>query len=195
MNPFEIAGAVFGLANILLLVRRSVWNFPAAMVMVSCIGFVMVETRLYAEAGLQAFFFLANVWGWALWSQARGVESAVPVGWLGWAERRAWLAGTIAASVAVGVMLARHTDAALPMVDSAVAGMSVTAQLLLAFRRIENWWLWIAVDSVSVALYLNRELYLLAGLYGIFLVLAVIGLREWTRAAQSDLRSAGEAFT
>ena len=67
--------------------------------------------------------------------------------------------------------------------------------LLLAFRRIENWWLWIAVDSVSVALYLNRELYLLAGLYGIFLVLAVIGLREWTRAAQSDLRSAGEAFT
>lgn len=195
MNPFEIAGAVFGLANILLLVRRSVWNFPAAMVMVTCIGFVMIEARLYAEAALQAFFFLANVWGWTLWSQAKGTESAVPVGWLGWAERSAWLAATVAASVAVGVMLALNTDAALPMVDSAVAGMSVTAQLLLAFRRIENWWLWIVVDAVSIALYVNRELFLLAGLYSVFLVLAVIGLREWTKSARAEVRSAGEAFT
>ena len=190
MNPLEIAGAVLGLVNIVLLVRRSVWNFPAAMAMVTCIGFVLFEAKLYAETGLQAFFFVANVWGWVLWSRAGaggGAQSAVPVGWMRWPARVAWLAVTAAASIAVGLLLGAHTDAALPMADSAVAGMSVAAQLLLAFRRIENWIAWIVVDAVSIVLYLVRDLHLLAVLYAAFLVLSVVGLRAWTRAARGDV--------
>lgn len=193
MNPLEIAGSLLGLVNIALLVRRSVWNFPAAMAMVSCIGIVLFEARLYAEAGLQAFFFAANAWGWVLWSRARtasasttsnGDPSGIPVGWLGWPARAAWLVGTAAASVAMGLVLARHTDAVLPMADSAVAGMSVTAQILLALRRIENWVLWIVIDVVSIALYVTRGLNFLAVLYGIFLVLSLLGLREWMKSAE-----------
>ena len=182
MNPFEIAGAVFGLANILLLVRRSVWNFPAAMAMVACIGIVRFEARLYAETGLQVFFFVANAWGWLLWLGSKGPDEEVAVEWMDGRARAAWLAATAAISLALGLGLARWTDAALPMADSAVAGMSVAAQILLALRKVENWVLWIVVDVVSIALYLNRELYLLAGLYAAFLVLAAVGLREWTRA-------------
>jgi nicotinamide mononucleotide transporter len=59
----------------------------------------------------------------------------------------------------------------------------VAAQLLLNLRRIENWVLWIAIDVVSVGLYLNRGLSLLAVLYVAFLVLSVLGLRQWKRAA------------
>jgi nicotinamide mononucleotide transporter len=183
VSPLEIAGTVFGFINIVLLIRRSVWNFPAAMAMVTCVGIVLFEARLYAEAGLQAFFFAANAWGWLLWSRARGTDSAVPVRWLGWPARAAWAVGTIAASVTCGLLLSRFTDAALPMADSAVAGMSVAAQILLGFRRIENWILWIVVDVVSIALYVMRDLHLLAVLYVAFLVLSAVGYREWARAA------------
>lgn len=185
MNPLEIAGAILGLVNIVLLVRRSVWNFPAAMAMVVCVGIVLFEAKLYAEAGLQVFFFAANVWGWALWHRAKGAENAVPVRGLGWPARAGWLAATAAFSVTVGLLLKAHTDAVLPMADSAVAGMSVTAQLLLAFRRIENWLVWIVVDVVAIALYLIRDLHLFAGLYAAFLVLSVIGLREWVKVAKA----------
>lgn len=185
MSLLEIAGALLGLVNIVLLVRRSVWNFPAAMAMVACVGIVLFEANLYAEAGLQVFFFAANVWGWLLWRRAQGTESAVPVRWLGWPARLAWLAGTAAASVAVGLLLKAHTDAVLPMADSAVAGMSVTAQLLLGLRRIENWLLWIVVDVVSIALFVARDLPLLAALYAAFLVLSAIGYREWAKAARA----------
>jgi nicotinamide mononucleotide transporter len=190
VNPLEIAGTVLGFLNIVLLIRRSVWNFPAAMAMVTCIGFVLFEAKLYAETGLQVFFFAANVWGWVLWSRAGasdGPDTAVPVGWMQWPARIAWLGVTAAASIAVGLLLGVHTDAALPMADSAVAGMSVAAQLLLAFRRIENWIMWIVVDAVSIILYLVRDLHLLAVLYAAFLVLSVVGLREWTRAARGEV--------
>jgi nicotinamide mononucleotide transporter len=190
MSPLEIAGTVLGFANIVLLIRRSVWNFPAAMAMVSCIGIVLFDARLYAEAGLQAFFFAVNAWGWWLWSRAKGADDRVPVRWLGWPARAAWTVATAVVSIALGLSLARWTDAALPMADSAVTGMSVTAQFLLSFRRIENWVLWIVIDVVSIGLYLLRDLHLLAGLYVVFLALSVMGLREWTLAERRGMARA-----
>ena len=194
MSPLEIAGSALGFIQILLLIRRSVWNFPVAMAMVTCIGIVLAEAKLYAEAGLQVFFFAVNAWGWFVWSRAKGADEAVSVGWMGNGARTGWLAATAALSVTLGLLLARFTDAALPMADSAVAGMSVAAQFLLTFRRIENWVLWIVVDVVSIALYVARDLPLLALLYTAFLVLSVVGLREWTRAARSQQGSTGEIF-
>ena len=186
MSPLEIAGTVLGLANIVLLIRRSIWNFPVAMAMVTCIGVVLFEARLYAETGLQAFFFVVNAWGWWLWTRRKGPGDAVAVGWMGWPARVGWALATAAISLALGFGLARWTDAALPLADSAVAGMSIAAQLLLSVRRIENWVLWIMVDVLSIGLYLNRELHLLAVLYAAFLILSVVGLRTWARAEKRD---------
>lgn len=185
MSWMEIAGAVLGLVNIVLLMRRSVWNFPVAMVMVALLGWVLAEKKLYAEAGLQAFFFVANAWGWWLWSRANASASAdtVPVGWMTARARMVWALITAGLSLSLGWLLHAFTDAALPFADSAVAGASIAAQILLSLRRIENWALWVAIDVVSVGLYLNRELYALAVLYAAFGVLSVQGWREWKRAA------------
>jgi nicotinamide mononucleotide transporter len=156
------------------------------MAMVTCIGIVLFEAKLYAETGLQAFFFVVNAWGWWLWSRAKGADDEVAVRWMRWPARIVWGFATVAMSVALGLALARWTDAALPMVDSAVTGMSIAAQFLLSLRRIENWVLWIVIDIVSIGLYVNRELHLLAVLYVAFLVLSVVGLRTWTRATRNE---------
>ena len=180
----QMAGAVLGLANIVLLVRRSVWNFPVAMVMVSLIGVVLVRDRVYAEAGLEAFFFVVIGWGWWLWLRAVRDAGQIPVGWMGRQARLAWGAATIALSLSLGWLLHRFTNATLPFADSAVTGASITAQILLSLRRIENWVLWVAIDVASVALYLNRGLFFLAALYVAFGVLSWQGLREWRAAAR-----------
>ena len=72
--------------------------------------------------------------------------------------------------------------------DAAIAAASVAAQLLMAQRRIENWWLWIAVDLASIPLYLAKGLYLFAGLYLIYLALAVAGLISWLAVMRRTLR-------
>ena len=155
------------------------------MAQVTLTGVVLAGARLYSEAGLQAFFFVVNVHGWYLWSHARGDEADVHVAWMQWPARAAWGAVTIVLSLSLGWIMHRFTNAALPFADSAVTGASVAAQLLLNLRRIENWVLWIAIDVVSVALYITRGLNLLAALYVAFLVLSVIGLRQWTQAAKA----------
>ncbi len=185
MNWTEIAGSLLGLLNIVLLVRRSVWNFPVAMAMVALIGVTLFGARLYAEAGLQGFFFVANAVGWVAWTRARGSQADVPVGWMTARTRMIWALVTAALSLTLGGVLHLFTDAALPFADSAVAGASVAAQFMLTLRRIENWVVWIGIDVVSVGLYLSRGLPWLATLYAAFLVLSAMGLREWKEAART----------
>lgn len=183
MNPLEILAATFGLANIVLLVRRSIWNFPFGIAMVSLYAVIFYQARLYGEAGLQIFFAAVQLYGWILWSRAGGREEVVAVRWLGWPARLAWLGFIAGATFGLGALMSRFTDAVSPYPDAAIAAASVAAQFLLSFRRIENWILWIAIDAGAIALYIARDLQLTAGLYAAFLVLSVLGLREWTRAA------------
>ena len=101
-----------------------------------------------------------------------------------WPSRVVWLTVTAALSLNLGWAMHRYTNAAMPFADSAIAGASVAAQLLLGFRRIENWLLWIAVDVAAVLLYINRGLYPTAGLYGGMLVMSLVGLKEWVEAGR-----------
>ena len=182
----EYAAALLGLINIALLIFRNVWNFPFGMAMVALYILVFYEEKLYAEAGLQVFFFLAQGWGWWLWLRVGGDDDRVPVRWLGGWGRAVWFTVTAALSLNLGWVMHRFTDAVLPYADAAIAGASVAAQILLAFRRIENWIIWIAIDIASIALYLNRGLYPTAGLYGGFLVMSLFGLKEWIDAERRE---------
>lgn len=185
MNPLEIVAVVLGLANVGLLVRRSIWNYPFGMAMVALYFVIFREARLYGDAGLQLFFFVVQGWGWWLWARAGGLSQMVSVGWMDWPARLAGLALVAVASLGIGWAMASFTDAALPYADAAIAGASVVAQVLLAMRKTENWVLWIAIDVLSIWVYIDRALYLTAGLYGAFLVLAAMGLVAWAKAARS----------
>ncbi len=185
MNLLEIIAVILGIANVALLVRRSIWNYPFGMAMVALYFVIFREARLYGDAGLQVFFFVVQGWGWWLWARAGGLGESVRVTWMRRGARIAALALVAVSSVTIGWTMARFTDAAMPYADATIAGGSVVAQVLLAMRRVENWALWIAVDVLSIGVYLARGLNLTAGLYVVFLVMATAGLMEWAKAARS----------
>lgn len=191
MNPLEIAAVALGLANITLLVRRSIWNFPFGIAMVALYAVIFYRARLYGEAGLQVFFAVVQAYGWWLWARAGGAVQAVSVRWMGWPARLAWIAAIAALAAMLGTVMHRMTDAALPYADASITAASIAAQFLLSFRRIENWVLWIAIDIGAIGLYIARDLHLTAGLYVAFLVLSVLGLREWIRARADDAAAQG----
>jgi nicotinamide mononucleotide transporter len=186
VSRIELIAALLGLINVALLWRRSIWNYPFGMAMVSLYAVIFWQARLYSEAGLQVFFFVVQIYGWALWARNGGGQGPVKVSWMEGRERLAWGVITAALSLSLGWLMHRFTNAALPFADSAIAGASIAAQFLLSFRRIENWVLWIVIDLASIPLYINRELYLTAGLYCLLLALSVLGLRDWIAAQRKS---------
>ena len=186
MNWTEWVAAGLGVVNVALVVRRSVWNYPFGLAMVSLYFVVFAEARLYSDALLQVFFFVVNLYGWRNWLQAKRAAGEVPVAIMSGLERVVWTAATLASSLVWGLAMARFTDAAAPIVDAGVAGFSILAQILMARRRIENWIVWIGVDLVAIGLYASRDLYATSGLYALFLLLSVAGLFQWRRAMRRE---------
>jgi len=184
MSWLEWLAVALGVVNIALLVQRSVWNYPFGMAMVALYVLIFKDARLYGEAGLQVFFFVMQAYGWFLWYRVEDAGAQVPVRWLDWPSRLVWLVMTAALSLNLGWVMHRFTNASLPYADAAISGASIAAQLLLAFRRVENWVLWIVIDVASIAVYVVKGLWPTAGLYGLFLVMSVWGLIEWIKAAR-----------
>ena len=183
MGGLEIAAALLGVINVVLVVRRSIWNYPFGIAMVSLYFFVFQDAKLYSDALLQIFFLVIQLYGWWAWTRAEQVDHGVAVRWMNMRSRAVWLAGTAVAIAIWGSGMARFTDAAAPFADATIAGLSVTAQILQSVRRVESWILWISVDALAVGLFIWRGLDVTAALYALFLVLSVIGLGEWRRKA------------
>lgn len=182
MTQIEWLAAVLVLINVALVALRSVWNYPFALVAVSLYAVVFYDARLYSDMVLQGFFLALNLYGWVSWLRAKG-DSGVPVGWMDRASRQAWAAATIVAWIAWSFAMDRYTDAVAPWIDGAVAMCSITAQWLLARRRVESWYLWIIVDLIAIPLFAWRGLYATSAVYVVLLGLSIDGLIQWRRAA------------
>jgi nicotinamide mononucleotide transporter len=80
---------------------------------------------------------------------------------------------------------------AAPFWDAVITALSVIAQVLLNRKTLENWVLWIAVDLVSIPLYVSKGLLLTALLYAVFLLMCVGGWVSWRRSWRAHGAQAG----
>lgn len=184
MSYLEIFAVALGIANVGLLIRRSIWNYPFGIVMVSIYGYIFFGAKLYSEAALQVFFLVIQFYGWARWREVKEQSGAINVAWSSVGVMAGSLAVTLVLAFALGSAMERFTDAAAPFPDALIAAASVTAQLLMVMRRTESWVYWIAVDCLAIWLFYTRDLALTSGLYAVFLVMAIIGLRQWMQASR-----------
>ena len=189
MSPIEWIATALGVLCVALGARRSVWTFPTAIGSVGLFGWVVWRQRLYSDAALQGFFVLANLYGWVNWRRSQAAAGEVLVKRMTAAEWMRWGVAAVVATTLWGGTMSRWTDAAYPWWDAGTAVVSMVAQVLMAERKLENWWLWVAVDVALIPLYLAKGLVMFAALYVLYLALSVAGLIGWRRA----LRDAGPA--
>jgi nicotinamide mononucleotide transporter len=181
-SVYEAVGVLFGIVAVWLTTRENVWCWPTGLVNVGLFIFVFYRARLYADMGLQVVYVALCLYGWYRWVHGGADGGTLPVSRT---PARALVAlgaaGAVGAAL-LGLTLHRHTDAALPFWDSSTTAFSLVAQWMQARKWIENWAVWIAVDVVYVGIYLQKRLYFTAGLYTVFVALAVLGLVSWRRS-------------
>jgi len=180
-RPIEIAAVLLGVANITLLIRRSIWNYPFGIVMVSLYAWIFYDVKLYSDMLLQPFFFVVQIYGWYYWLKGRGGDGLIIVERLTRNQAVGYAAAAGGGVAIWGTLMARYTDASFPYWDASILALSIIAQILLARRRLENWLVWVLVDVLAIGLYWTKGLYPTAALYSIFLVLATLGYFNWRR--------------
>jgi len=182
MLPLEIVAVVFGLLCVVLTVKLSVWCWPAGLIQVTLYIAIFIDARLYSDVGLHVIYVGLNVYGWWRWAVGRPVGSPLPVRRADRGPAVAWLAAAAVATAALGYSMQTYTDADLPYWDAAIAVFSLVAQYAMTGKVLESWLVWVAVDVLAIGVYASKGLYLTAGLYGVFLGLAVTGYFVWRRS-------------
>ncbi len=188
LNLFEIIGTVFGLAGVWLATRQNVWTWPVGLVSVLAYTVFFYQLKLYADMGLQVFFAGAGLYGWYEWLYGGRNKTELPVSRLSTGTITLLVFAGAIFTMLLGFYFQKFTDASYPVLDSGLAAYSLIGQFLLTRKKIENWVLWFVVDVVYVWLYIQKEAYLTAGLYFVFLGLAVQGFINWRR----ELKAASE---
>ncbi len=189
MSLVEILGFLTGAINVWLLARQNIWNWPIGLANNALYVAVFLSAGLYGDAGLQLVYITLGIYGWWTWAHpgARielNVTRTTGRTWI-------WLTPvTVAAAFGLAFFLRRFTDSTVPVWDGFTTALSLAAIYGQTKKYLESWWIWIAVDIIYVPLYIYKHLRLTSGLYFVFLLLCVMGLREWSRALRTQQRAA-----
>ena len=189
-EPLDQANLALGVVGVWLMIRRSLWAFPVGLAAVTVQGALFYRTHFLADATLQIFYFAMLAWGWRHWVRDRGAAPELPVTPLSARGRVITLGAASAATVGWALTIGPWMHAAMPWRDAFIAAFSVAAQLLQVRKNIENWPLWVVVNLVAIASYWSAELAFTSFLYAVYLVLALVGWREWRRAMKGTVAHA-----
>lgn len=189
VTMLEIIAFVAGAACVYGVAKQYQWNWPVAIINAVAFIFLFVGVGLYADALLQFVFIGLSVYGWIYWGskgRSNGAigKSSVPVRHSTLVEAAILSVAASAAIVGVSLFLDSATNSTVPVFDAAILVGSLVATYYQAKKVVESWWIWIAVDIISIPLYFYKGLALTGILYMVFLALCIKGLIEWSR----DLR-------
>ncbi|HNS12823.1 MAG TPA: nicotinamide riboside transporter PnuC [Bacteroidia bacterium] len=184
LSYLELIAMLTGVAGVWLTLKQNVACFPVGMINVLLYAwlFFTPSVRLYADATLQCTYFLLLAYGWHAWTVSGHKDKKILITKT---SKALWLRSllvTLPVFLISSLFFDLFTNADLPWLDSALTTISLLAQWMIARKKLENWLLWILVDTVYIPVYLYKGLPLTAFLYLIFLIMAINGWMNWKKS-------------
>lgn len=189
-NYIEITGAVLGVLFLYFEIKQNWLLWPLSVLTSMFYIFIFFDAKFYADMGLQVYYVAISIYGWYYWlrgSKASG-ETTLPV--IRVTKRLGWIltAVTIPLFVFISFVLVRFTDSPVPYWDAFTTSISITATWMLTRKMLEQWYLWIIVNTVSLVLYVYKGLYPTVVLFAFYLVLSFVGYVQWRKTYSSQLK-------
>ena len=178
----ELMAVVFAVAYLVLAVKENSLCWYAAGISTLIFLFIFWDVKLYMESGLQIYYLAMAFYGWYQWRGAQTETVSLRVS--KWHAKQHVVALALIATLTFisGSLLNSGTDANLPYLDSFTTWASVVTTFMVARKILENWLYWLVIDSVSIYLYLDRELYFTSLLFAIYIVIIFFGWFAWNRS-------------
>ena len=184
----EFVAVILGIASVWYARRENILVYPTGIVSVLIFVFICFNARLYADAGINLFYFGMSVYGWYNWTRPAGNSGQLAISVNSLKQQWTGIGLTVISYWAILglIWLFNYDDTVymqsyVPWTDSFTTSVFLVGMLLMARKKVENWTYWIIGDIVSIPLYFIKGLVFTSFQYLIFLIIAVMGLIEWRR--------------
>lgn len=186
MSPLEIAATATGVWCVWAYTRENIWAWPVGLLQVILSLVLFWRDRLYGEASLQAIYIVLQTYGWIVWARGDNRGDELPITRT---STRLWALLaliSVAGIVPVALALKYLSDSTTPWWDAAPSVLSLVAQWMITRKKLENWYVWILVNLLSIPLFAYKQLYLIALLNVLLLIISIIGVRRWTKTLHAS---------
>ena len=191
VHGLEAAGLIASLVYLFYSIREKVWLWPWGILASLLSLWVFYSSRLYADMGLQVYYLSISVYGWWYWGSRsdKDDESRVEVPikkarfilLMKLLAVGALLYGSILYALLFVPALLDIASSDMPYLDALTTAASIVATWMLARKYIDHWLFWIAIDLLSMFMYLYKGLYFYSVLFLIYTIGAVVGYLEWQK--------------
>jgi len=183
---YEFIAVVFGIAGVWFNKKENILVYPVGLVNTILYIFISLQLHLIGEASVNLYYTIVSIYGWILW--AKKDKSHRPALHITWSSGKEW-AGHIAFFASCYVIFffclsylkKEFLPGALPAADAFASATAFTGMWLMANKKIESWYWWIATNIASIPLYFVKGLVFTSFYYLVLLILAVLGLIEWIK--------------
>jgi len=189
----EYVAVVAGILSVWFSKKENILVYPVGLINTTFYVYLSMEGSLFGEASVNLYYTIMSIYGWILWTrkdtQSRPILRISYSNKNEWANQLLFFAFFYVAIFSALTWL-KHAFSAntIPVLDAFASATAFTGMWLMARKKVESWYWWIATNIASIPLYYMKEYALTSVYYAILLVLAVFGLAEWRQRADRSNR-------
>lgn len=183
-NWMDVLGTVLGLLYLYLEMKENIWMWIVGSVMPIIYIIVLYRAGIYADCGMEVYYFLAGVYGFVCWLKPSNRKTSRPQNIISYTPKRLRVIlclSVLILWIVMATFLDKCTDSTVPYIDGLTTAMSIVGLWMLSRKLIEQWWVWLVVDAISSGLYIYKGIYGRSLLYAIYTCMAIYGFYLWKK--------------
>jgi len=189
-TTLEWIAVATGIMSVWFSLRENIFVYPTGIVSVLIYVYFGFTYKLYADMGVNFYYFVMSVYGWYNWTNTQDENrDQIPVTVNSRNENLISLGILFGSFILLYLVLAFITDSDVPFWDATTTTFAILGMWLMARKKLESWIAWIITDLISIPLYHYKGLTLTSFQFLIFTILAVGGYVAWKKSYRNEIRS------
>ncbi len=184
----EYIAVAFGIASVWFSRKENILVYPVGLINTIIYIYLSFKGSLFGEAAVNFYYTVMSIYGWILWNRKDTKQNTLVN--ITWSNKKEWLhqliffsAFYIAIFVALSYLQKDFAPGAIPWADAFASGTAFTGMWLMARKKVESWYWWIATNIASIPLFFVKQYVFTSVYYFILFIMAIWGLMEWKRKA------------
>lgn len=185
-SVLEYVAVFAGIASVWFSRKENIWVYPIGLVSTIIYVYLSFVAHLIGEASVNIYYSILSIYGWVLW--AKTDQQKQHLLHISFSTKKEWIQ-----QLSFGIILYIAIYSALiflkkyfyPNViawgDAFASATAYTGMWLMARKKVESWYWWIATNVASIPLYFIKGMVVTSLYYFILLIMAFWGLAEWKR--------------
>ena len=188
----EYIAVFFGIASVWYSRKENILVYPVGLANTIPYIFISVNGSLFGEASVNLYYTIMSIYGWILWAKKNQLQEHIVL--ITWSDKKEWIQEIIffisfyiVIFYSLTYLKKDFAPGAIPWADAFASSTAFTAMWLMARKKIESWYWWIATNIASIPLYFVKHYVVTSVYYLILLIIAFMGLHEWIKRANRQI--------